>query len=92
MRASFISSSHLASLEGKEEEALTSMYFPKRDELSFLVVFAFPKASMIGFVASICLSTSLIPASSPESATPPGPTAFWRWRRTGRFGSSTDAK
>ena len=25
-----------------------SMYFPKRDELSFLVVFALPIASMIG--------------------------------------------
>lgn len=35
------------------------MYLPNRDELSFLVVFAFPKASRTGFVAKICLSTSL---------------------------------
>ena len=41
------------------------MYFPNRDELSFLVVLAFPNASMIGLLAKICLSTSLIPSSSP---------------------------
>lgn len=41
--------------------ALTSMYFPKRDELSLRVVLALPKASMIGFVARICSSVSLIP-------------------------------
>lgn len=35
------------------------MYFPNRDELSFLVVFALPKASKTGFVANICRSTSL---------------------------------
>jgi len=35
------------------------MYFPKREELSFRVVLAFPKASRAGFVASICRSTSL---------------------------------
>jgi len=27
------------------------MYFPKREELSFLVVLALPKASMMGLVA-----------------------------------------
>lgn len=37
------------------------MYFPNREELSFLVVLALPNASMIGFVARICSSTSLIP-------------------------------
>lgn len=37
------------------------MYFPKREELSFLVVLALPKASMMGFVARICSSVSLIP-------------------------------
>ena len=31
----------------------TWMYLPKRDELSFLVVFALPKASSTGFVARI---------------------------------------
>jgi len=35
------------------------MYFPKRDELSLRVVFAFPNASSIGLVARICLSISL---------------------------------
>jgi len=35
------------------------MYLPKREELSFRVVFALPKASRIGLVASICLSISL---------------------------------
>jgi hypothetical protein len=40
------------------------MYFPNRDELSFLVVLAFPNASMMGLLAKICLSVSLIPSSS----------------------------
>jgi hypothetical protein len=35
------------------------MYLPKRDELSFLVVLALPKASKMGFVAKICRSISL---------------------------------
>ena len=35
------------------------MYLPNRDELSFRVVLAFPKASNMGFVAKICRSTSL---------------------------------
>lgn len=45
----------------EKEMGRTSMYFPKREELSFLVVFALPKASMIGLVAKICSSVSLIP-------------------------------
>jgi len=48
------------------------MYFPNRDELSFLVVLAFPNASMMGLLAKICLSVSLIPSSSqPPLALPP---------------------
>lgn len=43
----------------------TWMYLPKRDELSFLVVLALPKASRIGFVARIWRSISL--ESSRES-------------------------
>ena len=46
------------------------MYFPNLELLSFLVVFAFPKASMMGLVASICRSTSLMPASSMAGAAP----------------------
>lgn len=42
-------------------EELTSIYFPNLELLSFLVVLALPKASMIGFVAKICSSTSVIP-------------------------------
>lgn len=52
---------------GKQSERLTSMYFPNLDELSFLVVLAFPNASMIGFVARICSSVSLIPLLVPTS-------------------------
>src|ERR1700722_414680 len=37
----------------------TWIYLPKRDELSFRVVFAFPKASSMGLVARICRSISL---------------------------------
>jgi hypothetical protein len=43
------------------------MYFPNRDELSFRVVFALPNASMIGFVARICSSVSLIPLAPAET-------------------------
>src|SRR6266480_6693180 len=39
-----------------------SIYLPKREELSFRVVFALPKASMIGFVARICSSVWVIAA------------------------------
>ncbi|KAH3664626.1 hypothetical protein OGATHE_003441 [Ogataea polymorpha] len=35
-----------------------SRYLPNLDELSFLVVLALPKASMMGFVAKICFSVS----------------------------------
>lgn len=37
----------------------TCIYLPNREELSFRVVFAFPKASRIGLVARICCSISL---------------------------------
>jgi len=37
------------------------MYLPNRDELSLRVVLALPNASMIGLVAKICSSTSLMP-------------------------------
>jgi hypothetical protein len=37
------------------------MYFPKREELSFRVVFEFPKDSMIGFVERTASSISLLP-------------------------------
>jgi hypothetical protein len=37
----------------------TSMYFPKREELSFLVVFALPKASMIGLVATLIVANTV---------------------------------
>src|SRR5579872_6952103 len=49
------------------------MYFPNRDELSFRVVLALPKASKAGLVARICLSTSL--ASSKETFVFPLPSA-----------------
>src|SRR3954447_26652051 len=39
---------------------MISMYFPKREELSFLVVLALPNASMIGFVARIASSVLLM--------------------------------
>jgi hypothetical protein len=35
------------------------MYFPKREELSFLVVFALPKASMIGLVATLIVANTV---------------------------------
>jgi hypothetical protein len=35
------------------------MYLPKREELSFRVVFALPNASRMGLVARICFSISL---------------------------------
>lgn len=44
--------------------SLTSMYLPNLDELSFRVVLAFPKASMIGLVARICRSVSDMPSLS----------------------------
>src|SRR5277367_2659346 len=65
----------------KEAESSTSMYFPNREELSFLVVFALPKASMMGLVAKICSSVWLIP-----------PGVVPTFRRFGFFGSSTVAK
>ena len=43
------------------------MYFPNREELSFRVVLAFPNASIIGFVARICSSVSLMPLLVPTS-------------------------
>jgi len=69
-------------------ERLASMYLPKRELLSFLVVFAFPKASMIGLLAKICLSVSLRFSDSPLFSPPV------RRRETdaGREGSSTEAK
>lgn len=57
------------------------MYFPNREELSFLVVLAFPNASMMGFVANICSSVWLIP-----------PGVVPTFRLFGFFGSSTVAK
>lgn len=51
----------------------TWIYFPNRDELSLRVVLALPKASRAGFVARICLSTSL--ASSKETLVLPFPPA-----------------
>lgn len=57
------------------------MYLPKRDELSFLVVFAFPNASMMGFVARIWRSVSDMPSLSFDAFLFPG-----------RSGSSTVAK
>lgn len=38
---------------------LTCIYLPKREELSFRVVFALPNASRMGLVARICFSISL---------------------------------
>src|SRR5271154_2887964 len=65
----------------RHAELPTSIYFPNREELSFLVVFAFPNASMMGFVAKICSSVWLIP-----------PGVVPTFRRFGFFGSSTVAK
>ena len=67
---------------------ITSMYLPNREELSFLVVLALPKASMIGLLARICLSTSLIPSSSILA-----PSTRRRLEEASFFaGSSTEAK
>ena len=35
-------------------------YFPNLEELSFLIVFALPNASIIGLVAKICFSISVV--------------------------------
>ena len=69
-------------------ERLASMYLPKRELLSFLVVFAFPKASMIGLLAKICLSVSLRFSDSPLLSPP----VRRRETEAGREGSSTEAK
>jgi hypothetical protein len=53
--------------------------------LSFLVVLAFPNASMIGLLARICFSVSLIPSS-------PSPLSRLRVVDAGLEGSSTEAK
>lgn len=44
---------------------MISMYLPKREELSLRVVLALPKASMMGLVARICSSVSLIESILP---------------------------
>jgi hypothetical protein len=64
------------------------MYFPKRELLSFLVVLALPKASIIGLLAKICLSVSLRFSES-ESFPVSGRR---REEEAGREGSSTEAK
>jgi hypothetical protein len=64
------------------------MYLPKRELLSFLVVLALPKASMIGLLAKICLSVSLRFSES-ESFPASGRR---RDEEAGREGSSTEAK
>jgi hypothetical protein len=64
------------------------MYFPNRELLSFRVVLAFPNASMIGLLAKICRSVSLIP---PSSATPARPRCL-RAAELSLVGSSTEAK
>jgi hypothetical protein len=69
-------------------KGLTSMYLPKRELLSFLVVLALPKASMIGLLAKICLSVSLRFSES-ESFPVSGRR---REEEAGREGSSTEAK
>ena len=61
-----------------------SRYFPNRDELSFRVVLALPKASMMGLVARICCSVSLMPLASLAPAA--------ALRLPGLSGSSTVAK
>lgn len=64
------------------------MYLPKRELLSFRVVLALPKASMIGLLARICLSVSL--RFSPSD---PEPVSIRRRDdEAGRDGSSTEAK
>lgn len=72
------------------------MYFPNRDELSFRVVFALPKASMIGLLAKICLSVSLIPSSPTtlplDTVDEPDALSRFRCAAAGLEGSSTDAK
>lgn len=79
------------------QQWLTSMYFPNRDELSLRVVLAFPKASMIGFVARICSSVSLMPLavvcrSSNQLPSRRSADVNPTLRRPGREGSSTVAK
>jgi hypothetical protein len=64
------------------------MYLPKRELLSFLVVLALPKASMIGLLAKICLSVSLRFSESESFPV----SARRREEEAGREGSSTDAK
>lgn len=64
------------------------MYLPKRELLSFRVVFALPNASMIGLLARICRSVSL--RFSPSDEAPAS--IRRREEEAGRDGSSTDAK
>jgi hypothetical protein len=70
------------------ENGLTSMYLPKRELLSLRVVFALPKASMMGLLARICLSVSL--KFSPSEAFPAS--VRRRVDEAGLEGSSTEAK
>lgn len=50
------------------DKTQTSMYLPKRELLSLRVVFALPNASMIGLLARIWRSISLMPSSSPPGS------------------------
>ncbi|OMH83582.1 hypothetical protein AX774_g2910 [Zancudomyces culisetae] len=50
--------------------APTNTYFPNLDELSFLVVLAFPNDSNIGFVANIICSVLLISLPDPLTSPP----------------------
>jgi hypothetical protein len=68
------------------------MYFPNRDELSFLVVLAFPNASMMGLLAKICLSVSLIPSSSQPPLALPSAMRRRLDEEPLLAGSSTEAK
>lgn len=58
----------LAPTISRSSEKRSSMYFPKREELSFRVVFAFPIASITGFEASTFFSIWVMFAAPPTEA------------------------
>ena len=71
----YVSMEAPASFPAFEKE--TSIYFPNRDELSFRMVLAFPKASKIGLDCKTCCSIDTVgEADRGVSAVPPDADRF----------------